>query len=134
MSYRPEIDGLRAIAVGLVLLVHMFPQAVRNGFIGVDIFFVISGFLITSILVRQLGAGSFRLTDFYVRRANRIFPALILVLLACLGFGWLSLFASEYRLLGRSAFSGAAFGANVNAFLEGGYWDIDATLKPLLHL
>ncbi len=133
-GYRPEIDGLRALAVTLVILVHMFPQQVTNGFIGVDVFFVISGYLITGILVGQLGAGSFSLVDFYVRRANRIFPALILVLAACLAFGWLSLFAGEYQALGRSAFSGAAFAANINAFLEGGYWDIDAKLKPLLHL
>ena len=134
IRYRPEIDGLRALAVILVLLVHAFPERVRNGFIGVDIFFVISGYLITGIVASQLKSRSFSIVDFYIRRANRIFPALILILAACLAFGWFSLFASEYRLLGRSAFSGGAFGANVNAFLEGGYWDIDAKLKPLLHL
>jgi peptidoglycan/LPS O-acetylase OafA/YrhL len=134
IKYRPEIDGLRALAVILVLLVHTFPESVKNGFIGVDIFFVISGYLITSIVASQLNSKSFSIVDFYIRRANRIFPALILTLVACLAFGWFSLFASEYQLLGRSAFAGAAFGANVNAFLEGGYWDVDAKLKPLLHL
>jgi peptidoglycan/LPS O-acetylase OafA/YrhL len=134
IKYRPEIDGLRAVAVLLVLLAHAFPEHVKNGFIGVDIFFVISGFLITGIVASQLDSRSFSIIDFYIRRANRIFPALILTLLASLAFGWFSLFATEYQLLGRSAFSGAAFAANINAFLEGGYWDIDAKLKPLLHL
>jgi peptidoglycan/LPS O-acetylase OafA/YrhL len=134
INYRPEIDGLRAVAVLLVIIVHAFPDSLKNGFIGVDIFFVISGFLITGIIGTQLQASSFSVVDFYIRRANRIFPALVLVLAACLAFGWVSLFASEYQRFGRSAFSGAAFGANINAFLEGGYWDIDAKLKPLLHL
>ena len=134
IPYRPEIDGLRALAVTLVVLVHAFPGYMKNGFIGVDIFFVISGFLITGILLTQLQGGSFSLRDFYIRRANRIFPALILVLTACIGFGWLSLYASEFKLLGRSVAGGAGFVANINAYLEGGYWDIAAKLKPLLHL
>jgi peptidoglycan/LPS O-acetylase OafA/YrhL len=134
IPYRPEIDGLRGLAVTLVVLVHAFPGYMKNGFIGVDIFFVISGFLITGILLTQLQGGSFSLRDFYIRRANRIFPALILVLTACIGFGWLSLYASEFKLLGRSVAGGAGFVANINAYLEGGYWDIAAKLKPLLHL
>lgn len=134
IPYRPEIDGLRALAVTLVVLVHAFPGYMKNGFIGVDIFFVISGFLITGILLTQLQSGSFDLRDFYIRRANRIFPALILVLTACIGFGWLSLYASEFKLLGRSIAGGAGFVANINAYLEGGYWDIAAKFKPLLHL
>lgn len=134
IRYRSEIDGLRALAVTLVILVHAFPEYLRNGYIGVDIFFVISGFLITGILLSQLESGSFSLREFYIRRANRIFPALVVMLIACLGFGWLSLYASEYKLLGRSIASGAGFAANINFFLEGGYWDISGALKPLLHL
>ena len=134
IRYRPEIDGLRALAVALVLLVHFFPKLAPNGFIGVDIFFVISGYLITSILLTQLQTNQFSLREFYIRRANRIFPALILVLIACICFGWMAMFASEFKLLGRSIASGAGFVANINLFLEGGYWDISGKLKPLLHL
>jgi peptidoglycan/LPS O-acetylase OafA/YrhL len=132
--YRPEIDGLRALAVLLVILVHAFPEKMPNGFIGVDIFFVISGYLITGILLNQLQSEQFSIRDFYIRRANRIFPALILVLIACLCFGWLSMFADEFKLLGRSVASGAGFIANINLLAEGGYWDISSKLKPLLHL
>jgi peptidoglycan/LPS O-acetylase OafA/YrhL len=127
ISYRPEIDGLRAIAVSLVILVHASPVHMQNGFVGVDIFFVIPGFLITSILLTQLRSGSFSLRDFYVRRANRVFPALILVLAACIAFGWLALFASEFKSLGRSIAWGAGFAANINYFLELGYWDVSAS-------
>jgi peptidoglycan/LPS O-acetylase OafA/YrhL len=134
IGYRAEIDGLRAIAVVLVILAHAFPDLVPNGFVGVDIFFVISGFLITGILLAELRAGRFSVQQFYVRRVNRIFPALIVVLVACLGFGALSLYASEFKLLGRSTAWSAGFAANVNFYLEVGYWDISAKLKPLLHL
>ena len=105
-----------------------------NGFIGVDIFFVISGFLITSILLTQLWKGSFSLLDFYIRRVNRIFPALALVVATCLGIGWLTLYANEFKSLGRSIATSAGFVANINFFLEVGYWDISGKLKPLLHL
>lgn len=134
IAYRPEIDGLRALAVTLVILVHAFPKYLQNGYIGVDIFFVISGFLITGILLAQLRDGSFSLRDFYIRRANRLFPALIALLIACIGFGWLALTANEFKMLGRSIAAGAGFLANINFLSEGGYWDISAVLKPLLHL
>jgi peptidoglycan/LPS O-acetylase OafA/YrhL len=134
ISYRPDIDGLRGLAVTCVVLAHAFPHLMPNGFVGVDIFFVVSGFVITSIIVAQLRAGSFSLTEFYIRRINRIFPALILVLVACIGFGWLSLYADEFKSLGRSVAWGSGFLANINLFLEVGYWDVSAKLKPLLHL
>lgn len=134
ITYRPDIDGLRALAVSLVVLVHAFPKLVPNGHVGVDIFFVISGYLITKILLLELGERRFSIREFYVRRANRIFPALVLVLAACLVFGWLSLYAGEFGLLGRSVAAGAGFVANLNFYLEGGYWDIAAKLKPMLHL
>jgi peptidoglycan/LPS O-acetylase OafA/YrhL len=134
IAYRSDIDGLRALAVTLVVLVHAFPTIMPNGFIGVDIFFVISGFLISSILLTQLQTASFSLLDFYIRRVNRIFPALILVLVVCLSFGWLALYASEFKELGASTAAGAGFMANVNFYLDVGYWDISSQLKPLLHL
>jgi peptidoglycan/LPS O-acetylase OafA/YrhL len=134
ISYRPDIDGLRALAITLVVLVHAFPTVMPNGFIGVDIFFVISGFLISSILLTQLQSASFSLLDFYIRRVNRIFPALILVLVVCLSFGWIALYASEFKELGASVAAGAGFVANVNVYFEVGYWDISSKVKPLLHL
>ncbi len=134
LSYRPEIDGLRALAVCLVVIVHAFPSKLPGGFIGVDVFFVISGFLIGSIIVKQLQAGAFSFLDFYIHRANRIFPALCLVLASCLAFGWFALFADEYASLGRSSAAGAAFVANLSLYQEIGYWDVASKLKPLLHL
>jgi peptidoglycan/LPS O-acetylase OafA/YrhL len=134
IQYRPEIDGLRALAVLMVLVVHAFPERMQAGFIGVDVFFVISGFLIASILLIELRAGTFGFVQFYIRRANRIFPALALVLLASLMFGWFALFADEFKSLGRSTAAGAGFVANLNLYREVGYWDVSGKLKPLLHL
>ena len=91
LAYRPDIDGLRAIAVLAVLGFHAFPWAVPGGFIGVDVFFVISGYLISSILYRELQEKTFSISQFYARRIRRIFPALILVLIVCMGVGWFCL-------------------------------------------
>ena len=134
VKYRPEIDGLRALAVLMVVIVHAFPSKLPGGFIGVDVFFVISGFLIGSIILGQLQTEKFSILEFYIRRANRIFPALVLVLSSCLVFGWFALFDDEYKSLGRSTAAGAGFVANVNLYLEVGYWDVASKLKPLLHL
>jgi peptidoglycan/LPS O-acetylase OafA/YrhL len=133
-SYRPDIDGLRAIAVSLVVFHHAFPQILPSGFIGVDLFFVISGFLITTIIFQNLERGSFSFLDFYVRRIKRIFPALILVLVACLVYGWFSLFPADYKQLGKHTLAGAAFVSNFAFWYESGYFDGDSKLKPLLHL
>ena len=89
MQYRREVDGLRALAVLPVLLFHAGFQSFSGGYIGVDVFFVISGYLITSIIINELQAGTFSLVKFYERRARRILPALFLVMLACLPFAWL---------------------------------------------
>lgn len=132
--YRPDVDGLRAIAVLAVLAYHAFPQAAPGGFAGVDVFFVISGFLISGIILEGLREGSFGFGDFYWRRVRRIFPALILVLAACLGLGWLLLLPDEYSQLGRHVAAGAAFVSNIALWREAGYFDIAAELKPLLHL
>ena len=100
-KYRPDIDGLRAIAILSVVIFHAFPGKMPGGFIGVDIFFVISGFLISTIIFSSLERDRFSLVEFYVRRVRRIFPALILVLVSCLAFGWFVLFADEYKQLGK---------------------------------
>lgn len=88
ISYRPDIDGLRAIAVISVLIFHTFPTLLPGGFIGVDIFFVISGYLISSILLRDLAANRFSIKQFYFRRIRRIYPALLTVLASCFIAGW----------------------------------------------
>jgi peptidoglycan/LPS O-acetylase OafA/YrhL len=133
-KYRPDIDGIRAIAVLMVLVVHAYPASLPNGFVGVDLFFVISGYLITSILCRELTQGSFSIRDFYVRRINRIFPALLLVLIFCLFIGPWILYPTEFGSLSKSAFFSTLFAANVHFYLESGYWDVASKLKPLLHL
>jgi peptidoglycan/LPS O-acetylase OafA/YrhL len=133
-KYRPDIDGLRAIAVLSVVAFHAFPSLIQGGFVGVDVFFVISGFLISSIIFGSLEKKSFSFVDFYTRRANRIFPALLLVLAATWGFGWFSLLADEYMQLGKHITGGAAFVSNFVLLGEAGYFDNSAETKLLLHL
>ena len=134
VKYRAEIDGLRAVSVLAVVFYHAFPEYLPGGFIGVDVFFVISGYLITSILISQIDSRSFNIFDFYSRRIRRIFPSLLLVLGTVLGFGWISLFQEEYRSLGKHVAAGAAFLSNIVFWLETGYFDAAAETKPLLHL
>ena len=133
-QYRPDVDGLRAIAVLLVVNYHAFPEAIPGGFIGVDIFFVISGFLITGIIARELDLKRFSLVGFYVRRIRRIFPALIIVLCAALVLGWFWMLPAAYAQLGSDTFASAAFFANIALLLQSGYFDIESAKKPLLHL
>ncbi len=133
-EYRPDIDGLRAIAVILVIGYHAFPNLVKGGFIGVDIFFVISGYLISTILFTNLWNNKFSLSDFYFRRIRRIFPALIVVMGACLAFGWFALLAGEYKQLGKHIAGGAGFVSNFLLWNESGYFDNTGDTKPLLHL
>jgi len=133
-QYRPDVDGLRAIAVMLVLNFHAFPEAMPGGFIGVDVFFVISGFLITGIIARELDLKRFSLAGFYARRIRRIFPALITVLCAVLMLGWLWMLPAAYAQLGGDVFASAAFFANVALLLQSGYFDLESAKKPLLHL
>jgi peptidoglycan/LPS O-acetylase OafA/YrhL len=132
--YRPDIDGLRAIAVILVANFHAFPEALPGGFIGVDIFFVISGFLITGIIARELEQKRFSLLAFYQRRIRRIFPALIVVLCTTLVLGWLWMLPAAYAQLSADVFASAAFFANIALLLKSGYFDIESARKPLLHL
>ncbi len=133
-AYRPDIDGLRAVAVLSVVGFHAFPGSFRGGFVGVDVFFVISGFLISKILFENLDRGTFSFGEFYGRRVKRIFPALAVVLLACAVAGWLVLLPIEYAQLGKHIAGGAGFVANLVLLSESGYFDAGAVTKPLLHL
>lgn len=133
-QYRPDIDGLRAIAVLSVVCFHAFPSLLKGGFVGVDIFFIISGFLISKIILENLANNSFSFVDFYSRRIKRIFPALIFVLISCYIFGWFMLLGDEYKQLGRHMASGAGFISNFTFWGEAGYFDNVAETKPFLHL
>ena len=137
--YRPDIDGMRALAVLAVVAYHYSPANFPGGFIGVDVFFVISGYLITGILVKAIEGNEFStfrglLEDFYQRRIRRIFPSLILVLTACLVIGWLVLFSSEYERLGKYVAAGAGYVENFVLWNEAGYFDYASIDKTLLHL
>ncbi len=134
LKYRADIDGLRAIAVLGVVIYHAFPHALPGGFTGVDIFFVISGYLISGILYKGHNAGNFSFGEFYARRIRRLFPALITVLLLCLAYGWIVLLPDEFRQLGKHVAAGTLFIQNIVFWKESGYFDTAANLKPLLHL
>ena len=131
-KYRSDIDGLRAIAVLSVVGFHAF--GVMGGYTGVDIFFVISGFLISTIIFENLEKDSFSFNEFYQRRIRRIFPSLLLVLITCLIIGWFVLYADEYEQLGKHVSAGSAFISNLVLWSESGYFDTVAEKKPLLHL
>ena len=118
----------------LVLNFHAFPDAVPGGFVGVDVFFVISGFLITGLVARELDVGRFSLIEFYNRRIRRIFPALILVLAVTLALGWFWMLPQAFAQLGSDSFASAAFLANIALLLQSGYFDVESARKPLLHL
>ncbi|HJW03522.1 MAG TPA: acyltransferase family protein [Azospira sp.] len=133
MDYRREIDGVRALAVMPVILFHAGFQTFSGGFVGVDIFFVISGYLITSIILAEQQAGTFTLLNFYERRARRILPALFVVLLACLPFAWLWLLPSDMKEFSDSVFSVSTFMSNILFWRTSGYFDSATELKPLLH-
>ncbi len=133
-KYRPDIDGLRGLAVLAVVGFHAFPERFRAGFIGVDVFFVISGFLITTIILRSLAQETFGFLSFYARRVRRIFPALIVMLLASVVAGWFFFAAQEYKNLGLHTLGGATFSSNFLLWQESGYFDVAAERKPLMHL
>jgi peptidoglycan/LPS O-acetylase OafA/YrhL len=132
--YRPDIDGLRAVAVLSVLVFHAKSALLPGGFIGVDVFFVISGYLISGIIFRELAAESFSLGSFYARRIRRIFPALAVVLVASLALGWFYLLTDEFVLLGKHVAASVGFAQNWLLWREVGYFDPTADTKPLLHL
>ncbi|TWB93050.1 acyltransferase-like protein [Bradyrhizobium macuxiense] len=135
IQYRPDIDGLRAIAVLAVLAYHAFPRAVPGGFAGVDIFFVISGYLITGIIIRQMLEKRFSLANFYARRILRIFPCLVVVILVTFVIAWFTFPAAEMEALGTSIRGAAAFIENFALHEQiVGYFDPSAERLPLLHL
>jgi peptidoglycan/LPS O-acetylase OafA/YrhL len=125
---------LRAIAVLAIVVFHAFPEALPGGFIGVDIFIVISGYLISSIVLPSLTAETFSFIDFYARRVRRIFPALAVALLTCGIVGWFVLFEDEYRQLAKHSLGAAFFVSNFMFWGESGYFDQSADSKVLLHL
>jgi peptidoglycan/LPS O-acetylase OafA/YrhL len=134
IKYRADIDGLRAVAVLAVIAFHACPAFLPGGFIGVDMFFVISGYLISGIIYKAEREGTFSYADFYARRVRRIFPALLAAIALCLAYGWLVLLPTEYEQLGGHVAAGTVFLQNVAFWQESGYFDTSASLKPLLHL
>lgn len=132
-TYRPDIDGLRAVSVLGVLLFHVGATWLPGGFVGVDVFFVISGYLITGILAREGDAGTFRYATFYERRVRRIYPALAVVLIATFIAGWFVLAPPQYRTFGRTLVWTPLFASNFAFMGQTGYFDPDAATKPLLH-
>lgn len=134
LTHRADIEGLRGIAVLSVLAVHAFPHWLQGGFIGVDIFFVLSGYLISQLLLQSLEAGRYSLLEFYARRVRRLYPALCLVLLACLLFSLAFTFPSASRQVGQHVAAGALFISNIVLWSEAGYFDVASQAKPLLHL
>ncbi len=133
-KYRPDIDGLRALAVLSVVIFHAFPSSLKGGYIGVDIFFVISGYLISSIIFTKISVGKMDFKDFYLRRMKRIFPILILVTISTLFLGWCLLLRDEFRDLGKHVAGSSLFISNFVLWNESGYFDKSTDFKPLLHL
>ena len=134
LRYRPDVDGLRAVAVLAVVFYHYGFWQVPGGFVGVDIFFVISGFLITGIIYREMADGRFTIRHFYERRIRRIFPALFAMLTVASVAAWCLLFPVDFEAYAKSLVATAFFAANFEFWREVGYFDLAAALKPLLHL
>jgi len=133
MQYRPEIDGLRALAVVPVILFHAGFHSFSGGFVGVDVFFVISGYLITSIILAELDEGRFSIVNFYERRARRILPVLFFVMAACFPFAWFYLMPVDMKDFIQSLLAVSTFSSNILFWLQSDYFDTAAELKPLLH-
>jgi peptidoglycan/LPS O-acetylase OafA/YrhL len=133
MNYRREVDGLRALAVLPVILFHAGFETFSGGFVGVDVFFVISGYLITTIILDDLQSGTFSVVNFYERRARRILPALFFVMLVCIPFAWLWLLPVLMKDFSQSLVAVSVFASNIWFWRESGYFDTAAELKPLLH-
>lgn len=133
IKYRPDIDGLRALAVIPVILFHAGYEYFDGGFIGVDIFFVISGYLISTIIINELDNNNFSLVNFYERRARRILPALFFLILVCIPFSYLLLLPEDLLDFSRSVISVSLFSSNFLFWIDSGYFETASELKPLLH-
>ncbi len=133
LGYRPDIDGLRALAILPILLLHCGVTRLRGGFVGVDIFFVISGYLITAIMVRDIAMGRFSIARFYRHRIVRILPALLTMMTVTLVIGCVLLLPNQLRDLGRSAAATSVFGSNVYFYLTSDYFAAASDAKPLVH-
>lgn len=133
-KYRSDIEGIRAVSIVIVILVHAFPELCPSGFIGVDIFFVVSGYLITGMLLADLKAASFSFLNFYARRARRIIPPLFIVLITVWGMGFFLLLPNEFAHLGEHLVAASSFSSNFLLWREASYFDIPFELKPLIHL
>ncbi|MAK60432.1 MAG: hypothetical protein CMK09_05595 [Ponticaulis sp.] len=134
IMYRPDIDGLRMLAVLSVIVHHAFPRLMPGGFVGVDIFFVISGYLITSIIKKEVEAQNYSIINFYKRRINRIFPALLLTFTVATIAALLLLFTTELEQFGQHLVSSVFFFQNIQLWSEANYFDTSSHFKPLLHL
>lgn len=134
LPWRPDAEGLRGIAVLAVLVFHAVPSLLPGGFLGVDVFFVLSGFLVGGIVMTELASGTFSLYGFYAKRSRRLFPALFLVLCATLVAASYILPSSDLKELGRQTTASAVFGANFLAWAQSGYFAGEAAYKPLIHL
>ncbi len=133
LHYRPEIDGLRALAVVPVIAFHAGASFFGGGYVGVDVFFVISGYLITSIIVNELREGKFSFINFYERRARRILPALFLVLACCIPFAWMWMMPGELRTFSNTLVAVLLFASNIRLWQLTGYFDGSSESNPLLH-
>jgi peptidoglycan/LPS O-acetylase OafA/YrhL len=132
-KYRPEIDGLRAVAVIPVILFHAGFESFSGGYVGVDVFFVISGYLITSIIYGEIQNKTFSIIRFYERRARRILPALIFVSAVCIPFAWMWMLPSDFEDFSRSLVAVSVFASNIFFWRDSGYFSVAVELKPLLH-
>ena len=133
ITYRSDIDGLRAIAVLAVIFSHAGFATFSGGFVGVDIFFVISGYLITKILLKQMSDGTYTLGSFYERRARRLLPALILMILVTYPLAWVLMLPDFLQNFGQSVVATLLFSNNLLLAKTSGYWDLESNFKPLLH-
>ncbi|MGT3925366.1 acyltransferase family protein [Escherichia coli] len=134
LKYRSDIDGIRCLAILPVVIFHAFPHLIPGGFIGVDVFFVISGYLISSIIYQESRNGTFSYYNFYYRRIKRIFPALLTVLFFCMVMSYIYMLPSELKTISKHIIAGVFFSQNINLFFESGYFDTSTELKPLMHL
>ena len=133
-DHRGDLEGLRGVAVLAVFAVHSLPHSVGGGFIGVDVFFVLSGYLIASITLAEIDQGRFSVRAFYLRRLRRLAPALLVVLLACAAFAAWVAFPQDAKQIGKHVMGGTALVSNLVLWREGGYFDRASEFKPLLHL